>query len=152
MDKVTKLKMAKDVKQGWDMVRTVGMGSTIHDTVERVHIYMNDDSSRYDFVVIHTVSNMFVYKPSDPILVSAEPHRWEQRQIDSWHDGEGWYDNQSFHVQDINLFPGEEKQFLLDLFWQDAQKDYEVEYDGSMYELVKKDTQEPLFRLIPVEG
>jgi hypothetical protein len=152
MDKVIKLKLARDVKQGWDMVRTVGMGSTIHDTIEYVHVNTDLDNSKNNFVVIRTSSNMFVYKPTDPIVVSAEPQSWELQQIDSWHDGEGWYDNQAFHVQNTNLFPGEESQCLLDLFYKDAQKDYEVECDGSVYELVKKESREPIFRLTPIEG
>lgn len=82
-------------------------------------------------------------------------YKYELRQVDAWHDGEGWYYNDSFHIDEfaVSDTANEKRAFLRAMHKNGivARRGMtRVEYDGSVFELVNRKTGEPLMCAVPV--
>ena len=80
--------------------------------------------------------------------------KYEIRTIEAWHDGDGWYYNQTWHVDCVEVRGEHVKEELLHFKRKNnyVHKQGSVvmeNVDGSMYELVVKKTGEPLMAFIP---
>lgn len=78
---------------------------------------------------------------------------YEIRQIDAWHDGEGWTYNESWHICDVKSAANDEKRLFMRALRRHGigfkRGAVRVDYDGSVYEIVNRKTYEPLFCMIP---
>lgn len=77
-------------------------------------------------------------------------YNYELRQVDAlWYDGH-WVWNESYHIEDVELEDGTEKEFLLEQIVPECRKYFAVEYDanGDVFELVdKRDGRRPVLAL-----
>lgn len=82
--------------------------------------------------------------------------KYEVRQIDAWNNGDGWTWNNSFHLFDFNTNAKDHKIAFTNIMRNTGllklnRGTYYVDYDGSVYEIRLKKTDEPLFAAIPKE-
>lgn len=82
-----------------------------------------------------------------------DEYGFEIRQIDAWHDDEGWTYNESWHIDSFRSCAANEKRLFLRklrkhgiTFKRGAVR---VEYSGDIWEIVNRKTLEPLFCMIP---
>ena len=77
-------------------------------------------------------------------------YNYELRQVDAlWYDGH-WVWNESYHIEDVELEDGTEKEFLLEQIVPECRKYFAVEYyaNGDVFELVdKRDGRRPVLAL-----
>lgn len=81
-------------------------------------------------------------------------YQYEIRQIDAWSDCDGWTWNESWHI--CNFLSGAadmKRAFLrkLESIGIAFSVPVKIDYDGSIYEIQRKDNDMPLFALIPVD-
>lgn len=80
-------------------------------------------------------------------------YSYEIRQVDGWHDGEGWFYNETWKLCDISSVANDEKRLFLRALRRHGisfkRGAVRVDYDGSIYEIVNRKTAEPLFCMIP---
>lgn len=78
---------------------------------------------------------------------------FEIRQIDAWHDAEGWTYNESWHICNLSSAAKNEKRLFMRALRRHGisfkRGAVRVDYDGSVYEIVNRKTLEPLFCMIP---
>lgn len=89
-------------------------------------------------------------------MATQKKYTYEIRQIDAWSDGEGgWTWNDSSHLGEFTVTEGcgnDKRAFLRALknFVTLPRGKFKVDYDGSIYEVVKRKTGEPIFAAIPI--
>ena len=120
------------------------------------------DLDRYS-IRISYAGRELVYIPCvgdgpDAAQVMPQPagDTYEVREIDAWHDGEGWTYNDSWNIgsfctysQDI---PRAFRRYLKEHHGVTFYRGRTVtEYDGDVYEIVDRATRQPLFAAIPQE-
>lgn len=77
---------------------------------------------------------------------------YEIRQVDAWHDGEGWTYNESWEIGSFTTAGDPARAFRRALaklgvtFYRGRTA---TEYDGDVYEIVDRATRQPLFAAIP---
>lgn len=80
---------------------------------------------------------------------------YEIRQIDAWHDGEGWTYNQTFSLGTFSTFakdtPRAIRYYLKSKGITLAPHTTRTEYDGDVYEITDRETGAPLFAAIPLD-
>lgn len=81
-----------------------------------------------------------------------QKYAWELRQVDAWgnrEDGYTW--NESFHIKNVKISSGRERNCLMQNIRKGYRRQYKVVYDGSVYELQLRKTDEPIFALLPID-
>lgn len=89
---------------------------------------------------------------SAEVLPQPAGDRYEIRQVDAWHDGEGWTYNESWEIGNFVTTGDTARAFrhaLARLGITFNRGKTATEYDGDVYEIVDRATREPLFAAIP---
>jgi len=78
---------------------------------------------------------------------------FEVRQIEAWHDPEGWTWNTSYLIGTFRTGAKDERRAFYNYLRRQGITFYrgrvQIEDDGSIYEIVDRKTGEPLFAAIP---
>ena len=91
---------------------------------------------------------------SAQVLPQPTGDTYDIRQVDAWHDGEGWTYNESWHLTSFTTTGDPARAFRRALarlgitFYRGRTA---TEYDGDVFEIVDRATREPLFCAIPQE-
>lgn len=79
--------------------------------------------------------------------------KYEIRQIDAWNSEEGWTWNESYHLGDFTTAAADHKKAFLNALKRlgivSKRGKTKVVFDGDIYELQDRKTDEPLFAAIP---
>lgn len=81
-------------------------------------------------------------------------YQYEIRQIDAWSDFDGWTWNESWHICNFFSAAADMKRAFLRKLASIGiafSVPVKINYDGSIYEIQRKDNDMPLFALIPVD-
>lgn len=119
------------------------------------------DLDRYS-IRISYAGRELVYIPCvgdgpDAAQVMPQPvgDTYEVRQIDAWHDGEGWTYNETWHLGTFTTTGDPARalrRYLKDHHGVTFYRGRTVtEYDGDVYEICDRATRQPLFAAIPQE-
>lgn len=118
------------------------------------------DLDRYSLRISYDGAEL-VYIPSvgdgpDSAQTAPQPagDTYEVRQVDAWHDGEGWTYNATYHIGEFTTTGDPARAFraaLKRLGITFHRGRTATEYDGDVYEIVDRATREPLFAAIPAE-
>lgn len=80
-------------------------------------------------------------------------YTYEIRQIEAWNDFNGWTWNASYHIGDFTTTGEDHKRAFLNALKKVGivckRGCCYVDFDGDIYELRNRKTQEPLFAAIP---
>lgn len=80
-------------------------------------------------------------------------NEYEIREVEAWHDGEGWYYNQTWKVCNVKSKAKDERRLFIDTLHKKGywfrQGAIRIVYDGGIYEVIDSKTAEPLFCMIP---
>lgn len=119
------------------------------------------DPAKYRAVISNGKNELVVMPtcagPDEAIITAPQPtpQAYEIRQIDAWHDGEGWTYNESWHLTSFTTTGDPARAFRRALaclgitFYRGRTA---TEYDGDVFEIVDRATREPLFCAIPQEA
>ena len=119
------------------------------------------DLDRYS-IRISYAGRELVYIPCvgdgpDAVQVMPQPagDTYEVREIDAWHDGEGWTYNTSYPLGTFTTTGDPARALRRYLKTHHGVTFYKgrtaTEYDGDVYEIVDRATRQPLFAAIPQE-
>ena len=83
-----------------------------------------------------------------------EKYGFEIRQVDAWGNGsDGWEYNETFHLCNVKSAAKDEKRLFMRALRRHGihfkRGAVRVDYDGSIWEIVNRKTDEPLFCMIP---
>ena len=81
--------------------------------------------------------------------------KFEVREVDALHDGEGWYWNTSFNMGVFQTKARNEKRAFMDYLRRKHGIYFKlnrtlIQDDGSVLEVIDRKTKEPLFAAIPL--